>query len=53
MKSLLRATRLPRRVRVRLMVAAYWRDALCVAVIIVGVTWLVLMAFDVRIGWPA
>jgi ferric-dicitrate binding protein FerR (iron transport regulator) len=44
----------PRRAerRARLLVRAYWRDAICVAVVLVALAWLVLMGLDVRIGWP-
>lgn len=44
--------RRPRHRRVRLLVRAYWRDALCVAVVLVALAWLALMAFDDPIGWP-
>lgn len=34
------------------MIRAYWRDALCATLAIVGVVWLLLMGLDVHIGWP-
>jgi len=41
----------PRRTRVRLWVRAYWRDTLCIVGMLAGGVWLLLMAFDVRVGW--
>jgi hypothetical protein len=52
-KTLLRDTRMPRRVRIRLLVRAYWRDVVCVLIAVVVLAWLLLMGLDVRIGWPA
>lgn len=52
MTTLLRDTRLPRRIRTRLLVRAYWRDALCVTLAVLAGVWLLLMGLDVQIGWP-